>query len=211
MSSPSASRPCRRDDGDGDVVRRDPSATRGRRCGSSGARRCPRAVRCCPRWRRPRWSAPATAGTAGDVSPEWTAIRQPRCPGGAALNARSPLTATSATRHAQSAEHLDGLAGGVALADARRRPAPCRPCRTSPSDASASRWSLRKPLRLAASRNAAGSGRRRGLPSLAPQPDDGPLRDVERAAGRRSQVLRRREDREQILADPHRRDRRWPW
>ena len=49
-----------------------------------------------------------------------------------------------------------------------------------------------------------GTWHARGLPSLAPEPDDGPLRDIERAAGRLRQVLRRREDREQILADTHR-------
>ena len=38
------------------------------------------------------------AGTPGNGSPESTPIRQPRCPGGASLNARSPLTATSALR-----------------------------------------------------------------------------------------------------------------
>ncbi len=43
-----------------------------------------------------------------------------------------------------------------------------------------------------------------GRPSLAPEPDDRPLRDIERAAGRLRQFLRRREDHEQILADRHR-------
>ena len=56
-----------------------------------------------------------------------------------------------------------------------------------------------------------GIGHARGRPSLAPEPDDGPLRDVERAAGRLRQFLRRREDREQILADSAPRDRRRPW
>ena len=44
----------------------------------------------------------------------------------------------------------------------------------------------------------------RGLPSVPPEPDDRSLRNVEGAAGRLRQLLRRREDREQILADTHR-------
>ena len=49
-----------------------------------------------------------------------------------------------------------------------------------------------------------GIGHASGRPSLAPEPDDRSLRDIERAAGRLRQFLRRRQDREQILADTHR-------
>ncbi len=49
-----------------------------------------------------------------------------------------------------------------------------------------------------------GIGQARSRPSLAPESDDWPLRDIERAAGRLRQFLRCRQDREQILADTHR-------
>ena len=35
---------------------------------------------------------------ASPMLPSWMRMRQPGCPGGASLNARSPLTATSALR-----------------------------------------------------------------------------------------------------------------
>ena len=52
--------------------------------------------------------------------------------------------------------------------------------------------------------NRGGVWHARGLPSVPPEPDDRSLSNVEGAAGRLRQLLRRREDREQILADTHR-------
>ena len=105
--------------------------------------------------------------------------------------------------NAESAKHLDGLAGGVALADGAdverhagdvERHGPMPGVQVELAEAAAAGGLLQR----------GGIGHARGLPSLAPEPDDGPLRDIERAAGRLRQILRRREDGEQILADRHR-------
>ena len=105
--------------------------------------------------------------------------------------------------HAEPAQHLDRLAGGVALADAAdvqrhaghvERHGPMRGVQVELAEAAAAGGFLQR----------GGIGHARGLPRFAPEPDHGSLRDIERAAGRLRQLLRRGEDREQILADRHR-------
>jgi hypothetical protein len=105
--------------------------------------------------------------------------------------------------NAEPVEHLEGLAGGVALADGTDVQRHARYVERHGSipgiqvelaeAAAAGRFSQR-----------GGIGHARGLSRLAPEPDDRPLRDVERAAGGFRQVLRCSENGEQILADGHR-------